>query len=389
MSQDIRDFVPASCDLLALGEPTHQEPAFGWVRNELFAQLAGLGFRSIALETDRVAAFAVNDFVQNGVGTLDAVMSEGFTHTFGQLDTNRQLVAWMREHNEHLPEAERLACHGFDIPTETMSAPSPRSYLEHARDYLELDHDIAPLAGDDEQWSRTEAVMDPAESIGDTAEAEQLRSVADDLLTTLYTRAPELIAATSRAEWYRAKAHLTAGIGLLRYHKQAAQHLEENTRVSLLFRMRDALMAKNLLDLREFEAQRGPTLVFSGNLHLQRNLGSWSLGDMYLSWFPAGAIVGSLIGDRYAVIVGSIGRSEAIRLREPAQDTYESALQSRIPTWGLTTPTSVAPAGKRTDTTPEQGYFPLDQATLDGADAILHINDGTAAQNGLRLPARS
>jgi hypothetical protein len=28
----------------------------------------------------------------------------------------------------------------------------------------------------------------------------------------------------------------------------------------------------------------------------------------------------------------------------------------------------------RTDTNPRQGYFPLEQATLEGADAVLHIS---------------
>ncbi|MFD0723485.1 hypothetical protein [Streptomyces globosus] len=83
MSQDIREFVPASCGLLGLGEPTHLEPAFGWVRNDLFEQLAGVGFRSVALEIDRVAALAVDDYVRKGRGTLDAVMREGFSHGWG------------------------------------------------------------------------------------------------------------------------------------------------------------------------------------------------------------------------------------------------------------------------------------------------------------------
>ncbi|MGH8876017.1 MAG: erythromycin esterase family protein, partial [Stackebrandtia sp.] len=55
MTREIKEFTNPSGTLLGLGEPTHQEPAFGWVRNELFAQLAGHGFGSIALETDRVA----------------------------------------------------------------------------------------------------------------------------------------------------------------------------------------------------------------------------------------------------------------------------------------------------------------------------------------------
>jgi erythromycin esterase-like protein len=374
MSQEIRDFVTPSCDLLALGEPTHREPAFAQIRNELFGQLAEHGFRSIALETDRVAALTVNDFVQEGVGTLDEVMKAGFSHDFGNLDANRQLVSWMRDYNKSRPAAERLAFHGFDAPMETMSAPSPRSYLEHARDYLELDLDLAGLAGDDEQWSRTEAVMDPAESIGDTPEAERLRVIADDMLVGLYGCAPGLIAATSRAKWFRAKTYLTAGLSLLRYHKQAAQPGEQSVRWSRLSATRDALMAQNLLHIRDMEAKRGPTLVFAHNLHLQRNLSFMRMGPMELNWFSAGAIVAALLGEQYTFVAMSLGRSEAIGLQEPEPDTYEGLLQRRITTWGLTT--EVTSANTRTDTTPQQGYFPLDQAIVDSADAVLHVNAG-------------
>lgn len=69
MSQDIRDFAPPPCDLLALGAPT--EPASGHIRNELFASLANQGFGSIALKTDRMSMLVVNGFVQDGTGTLD------------------------------------------------------------------------------------------------------------------------------------------------------------------------------------------------------------------------------------------------------------------------------------------------------------------------------
>ncbi|MCX4767653.1 erythromycin esterase family protein [Streptomyces sp. NBC_01275] len=386
MTQDIRDFVTPSCDLLALGEPTHQEPAFGSVRNELFVQLVDLGFRSIALETDRVAALAVNDFVQGEAGTLDTAMSEGFSHGFGELHANRRLVAWMRAYNEGRPAQERLAFHGFDAPMETTSAPSPRRYLEHARAYLDfdldpgLDLDLANLLGDDERWSRTEAVMDPARSVGATAGAERLRSIADDMLTSLHARAPKLIAATSHAEWLRARTHLTAGLGLLRYHRQSARPLDDQSaRISGLAATRDALMAQNLLDVRGIEALRGPTLVFAHNLHLRRQLSTIRMADLDLDWFGAGAIVASLLGERYGFVAGSLGRSEALGLQEPEPHTYEGCLQRRTAgAWSLTAATAIAPADTRTDTTPRQGYFPLDRETLDTADAVLHIGVGAA-----------
>ncbi|WP_405165024.1 erythromycin esterase family protein [Nocardia sp. NBC_01499] len=379
MSQNIRDFVSTSCDLVGLGEPTHQEPAFQLIRNELFAQLVDLGFRSIALETDRVAALIVNDFVQEGIGDLDTVLSEGFSHTFGNLDGNRQLVTWMHEYNQHRPPQDRVAFHGLDAQTENTTAPSPRRYLEYARDYLRLDLDLATLLGADELWDREEAILNPAKSIGATPEAERLRAMANDMLISLDVRAPELIAATSRAEWLRARTHLTAGLGLLRYHKQAARDLARNARISLLMATRAAIMAQNLLDIRSIEARRGATLAHAHNDHLRRNPSTMRVAGLVLDWLGVGAIVGSLLGEQYAFIAGSLGRSDILGIPEPEPDTYEGLLQSRIGTWGLTPATTISAARTRTGAPPEKGYFPLDQTILGAADTVLHIGDATAA----------
>ncbi|MFL1379278.1 erythromycin esterase family protein [Nocardiopsis protaetiae] len=384
MSLDIHDLAAAPCELLALGEPTHGEPAFPLVRNELFARLAERGFRSIALETDRAAALTVDDFVHGRTDPgLDTVMREGFSHGWGEQAATRQLVVWMREYNRGRPPGERLALHGFDAPTEMVSAPSPRRHLEHARDFLGLDLDIAALTGDDERWSRTEAVMDPAASVGATAEALRLRVVADDLLTELHLRAPELVAATSHAAWTAARTHLTTALDLLRYHRAAAEPLEPAARTSRMLGVRDAAMARNLLDIREHERHRGPTLVYAHNRHLQGGPSRWTLAGMDLAWSGAGSIVRSLVGERYSFIAGSLGRSDAMRLAAPEPGTHESALDGRVGVWGLTEAVTAPSARVRTDPTPEQGYFPLDAETLATADAVLHIRDGAAAAASL------
>ncbi|WP_380283695.1 erythromycin esterase family protein [Kitasatospora purpeofusca] len=310
MTQDIREFLPPSCGLVAFGEPTHQEPAFGRARNELFAQLVECGFRSIVLETDRVAALAVDAFVREGVGSLEGVMRDGFSHGWGEQESNRRLVAWMRAYNRNRPPEERLAFHGFDAPTENTMAPSPRPYLEHARDYLGAEVDVAALAGDDERWSRAEALLDAAMSPGASAEADRLRAVADDLLGQLYARAAELIAATSREEWVRARTRLTAGAGLLRYHRQAARPMEPSERLAGLLGTREEITARNLLDIRSLEAGRGGTFVSAHNGHLQRNPSVWRMEEKDVTWNGAGRIVAALVGgeDYFFVAGGLAGR---------------------------------------------------------------------------------
>lgn len=320
------DITDCTAELLAFGEPTHFEPAFARVRNELFARLAEHGFRAIALETDRVAA-------------LDG----GFSHGFGEQGGNRQLLAWLREYNE--TAAEPLTFHGFDAPTEMYSAPSPRAYLEHARDYVGVSVDIAALTGDDERWSRSEAILDPAASPGASPEARELRVIADDLLMALDAR-------VATAGWERARINAVAGLDLLRYHAASALPGDRDTRIARLAGARAVVMARNLLDIHA--SHPGRTFVFAHNGHLGA---------------AAGAIVASRLGSRYAFIAGSLGHSEALGLGEPDPATYEGHLQRATDVWRLTTE---IPAG-RTREDADYRYAPLTQDLLAAADAVLHI----------------
>lgn len=373
MSQHIQDFLTRPCDLLGLGEPTHWEPAFPKIRNELLPQLVDLGFRSIAMETCRVQALIVDDYVRNGTCTLEEVMRTGFSHGLGEYEANRGLVAWLREHNRTRPPAEQVGFHGIDAPTEQFSAPSPRRYLEYARDYLGVELDLAGLLGPDERWSRREAVWDHTESPGTSPAADQAREVAEDLLRALRGRASELIAATSPEAWRLAKLHLDAGLGLLRYHRQAAEPVETYVRVSRLMAVRGGLMTRNLWEIRELEAGRGSTLVCAHNSHLQRNRVPLNREGKDHDWVGTGMLVDALLGERYVFIAGSLGHSEALELGEPEPETFEGQLQGRISGWGLTAEIPVSGV-VRTDVKPQMGFVPLDSSTVDRADAVLHVS---------------
>src|SRR4051812_2891180 len=102
--------------LLAIGEPHHGELAFPRLRNRILETLAKYGFRSIAIESDRGAGLAVDDYVRGRRDHVD--LTTGISHGWGTHPATRELIDWLRAHNESLPSAERIAFHGFDAPTE-------------------------------------------------------------------------------------------------------------------------------------------------------------------------------------------------------------------------------------------------------------------------------
>ncbi|WP_169811201.1 erythromycin esterase family protein, partial [Nocardia amamiensis] len=182
--------------LLALGEPTHGIEAFPLLRNEVLAHLVERGYRSIVLETDAFAASVVDDYVTGAPAEIDTVLATGFSHGFGAVPGNRELVEWLRAHNAGRAPQDRVRFHGFDAPVEFSGAPSPRRALSSVSDYLpvalrpESVRDLDALLGEDADWTNQAAMFDPAASVGDSERARALRIVADDLASALRRAAP-------------------------------------------------------------------------------------------------------------------------------------------------------------------------------------------------------
>ena len=383
-------------EVLALGEPNHVEPAFPALRNDLLAVLVEHGYRSVALESDRVRGLAVDDWVRGGAGGLDDVLATGFSHGWGAHPANRELLGWMRAWNAAHPPADHVRFHGVDAPIEYGPPPSPRPYLEHLHAYLAahvepLPHDarhLAGLLGADDRWTEPEAFHDATRSVGATPQAGALRAVADDLLVALHAHAPALVAASSPESWYRAEVYGRAALGLLRYHARAARPDAPAVRISGMLAVRDVLIAENLLAVHAHERRRGPVLVFANNGHLQRHPVVWRQPDLELEWAVAGGLVARQLGEDYAFVAGSLGASAAVGLAAPATGTIEGALP--VVQGELVDPRPFHGAGlvERTDVTPEQGHFPLTPALLADAAALLHVASSPAGPTADELAER-
>lgn len=361
--------LPALPLLLGLGEARHFVGELGEVRNEIFRHLVEHeGYRSFAAESDCLRGLVVDDYITTGVGTLDDVMARGFSHNFGAAPGFRELVQWMRGYNDEHDDKLRFV--GFDGPLEYW-AESPRQALTGLYDLLDgpllsavvTREALDTLLGPDDRWSNEATAMDPAQSIGQSADAQRLRLIADDLVALLDTQAPQL----SAQDRQRAALYGRTATGLLRYHYWMAD--ASPARWTRLSALRDAMMAANLRALTE----HGPALVFASNLHLQRHKTLMSFGDQQLEWWSAGAITGTHLGDRYAFLASAFGTAGD---DVPAPDTLEGIL-SMLP-WDNALVDARHLAQASTKPTPrvsrDFAYFPLDPAQLDMIDGVVFLN---------------
>ena len=79
----------------------------------------------------------MNEYVAGrGPATFEVVQEAGFSHGFGRLDANRELVEWMRRYNADPSHGVTLRFYGFDSPTEMTHTDSPRRVLQFVLDYL-------------------------------------------------------------------------------------------------------------------------------------------------------------------------------------------------------------------------------------------------------------
>jgi erythromycin esterase-like protein len=347
--------LPARLQWLGLGEARHFVGEVGEVRNELFRYLVEHeGYRSFAIESDCVKGLVVDEYVVDGIGTLDDAMDRGFSHQFGT-ESVRELVSWMRAYNEQ--HDDKLRFFGFDGPLEYW-ADSPRHALAGLAELLDVPPPDDDLLGPDERWTNEATVMDPSQSIGQSPEAKQLRLIADDLIALLETQAPGLTAKDRE----RAELYGRTTVGLLRYHHWLAD--TSPARISRLSALRDAIMAANL------KAIPGPALVFAHNLHLQRAKSVMQLGGQELEWWSAGAH----LGDRYACLVTDFG---TVADDVPPADTLQGAFaelpweRSMIDVRRL--PQEIPPARSSKD----YAYIPLDPANLKAVDRIIFLKHAT------------
>jgi erythromycin esterase-like protein len=388
-----------SVELLGFGEALHGGEDILILRNRLFQRLVDAhGYSAIAVESSFPRAHIVNEYVAGrGPASYEAVQDTGFSHGFGRLDANRELVEWMRRYNADPSHRVKLRFYGFDSPTEMTSSDSPRQVLYFVLDYLasidaagaqEHRQRIDSLLGQDSDWENPAASFDPTKSVGLSPAATALRIETEDLITELCVRRPELVAKSEESRYLEAAHYASVARQLLNYHAELARKSAD--RLVRLLGIRDAMMADNLAYVVSRERGRGKVLAFAHNSHLKCGKAHWQLGPNALIWWPAGAHLHEMFGPRYAVIGSAVGVSDANGIGRPEAGTLEARLTAVpgpalfIPTHkGQGLPTSaIAALPIRSGSVKNPTYFALTPQSFTDFDWLAVLDSTTYNRGG-------
>lgn len=107
--------IPASAEIIALGEATHGNAEFQQLKTDIFKILIeNYGVRAFAIEGDFGGCEQVNRYIHGGVGTAqEAAAAIGFQ--IYRTEQMAELISYMREYNENAPAGEDLRFYGFDM----------------------------------------------------------------------------------------------------------------------------------------------------------------------------------------------------------------------------------------------------------------------------------
>ncbi|MDX1651565.1 MAG: erythromycin esterase family protein [Brumimicrobium sp.] len=119
----------ADAKIIGITECVHDMVEPFHFRNALIKKLVEENeIGAIAIESGFPESRLCYDYILGKDIPIDSVLSTGFSCMFGSIESNRELLIWLRNYNRNKPSSEQVHFYGFDIPG---CAPNP--VLENAK----------------------------------------------------------------------------------------------------------------------------------------------------------------------------------------------------------------------------------------------------------------
>jgi erythromycin esterase len=375
--------LPSTVELLGFGEALHGGQDILLLRNRLFRRLVEKhGFTAIALESSFERGELVQRFVTgSGPEHYADIEEDGFSHGYGRVRANRELVEWMRAYNESATRPVHF--YGCDMPGGTVGPASPRRALRLVMDLLgtspEQRERVELRLCHDESWEDPGPWCDPQQAAPLVAAVRLVHAEVEALISELRVRRPAFLPETYAEALHQA----TASRELINFFYALSGPASYADSLAV----RDVMMADNLAYILERERRRGKVLVFAHNGHLQRGKVEMPIGGQSCSWWPAGSHLHASLGARYAVVGTAVGTSRGNGIGVPEPDTLEARLIA-LPGPARFVPTAGVQGGgalPRSRSAKNASYSPLSEQSWRDFD-WLAVLDSTSYAAGAYNP---
>lgn len=239
--------------VIALGESSHGTAEFYQIKQRLIAKMVReLGVKSFYLEASMRRCEYINDYITLGKGSLDtATAIQGFVNL--RVEEFRDLLRWMRNHNEKLQPDQQLRFYGFDLQR---NEPARSELLAYIKNY-------AP-----NQLAQVERIF----ALHDSSIALQKQfelNTSAELFKTLKNDYRDAFNdfALNRGKYSFLSGNESYERNLMNF-KLLLQEVEANDGSD--WNLRDYYMAENILELLSHEANDNKVILFAHNIHLSR-----------------------------------------------------------------------------------------------------------------------
>lgn len=319
--------------VVAFGEAKHESDELLSLRNALIKHLVETrGFCAVAMETDFAAATGVDDYLRGRRPFDDALVVAMWTFGSHALERNRELLLWMKQHNEQRTGRCQLHFYGIEMLGHSLSGPrsNPGLPLQAALDYLrQVDPARAALLQPRSQpllaaiSSRPYVIDDenPYTSL-DGQQRDALTGLVADVVAAFERQRVEWIAASNELDYERAMRSA-----------MNARFLDADLRANGWWlsrkgdrNQRDAASASNLLWALDREGRDARMFVVAHNAHVayrqEQGVPAFtSLGQQLRSRIGADfvAIGTSWLGavrddeaERFDVLIRDVGATRAV-----------------------------------------------------------------------------
>jgi erythromycin esterase len=250
--------------IIGLGEATHGTREFFQMKHRLLEYLVKeMSFTTFAIEATYPEAYAVNDYVLNGVGNAKTALKNLYFWTWNTQEV-LDMIEWMRRYNQTVTADKKVKFLGFDMQSPTNAIAYVQNFVRRLEpaEAKNVSDNLACFrlthASGQASLAYAEYYKTPSETQKKCQESYQT------VHKWLTTNRQQLIAKSSSLEFERALRHLViAQQGLKMFGIDFTNNFIE------VLNSRDQSMAENVEWLLENETGNGKIVLWAHNGHVQ------------------------------------------------------------------------------------------------------------------------